>query len=54
MDSNEPNEGNEMTVGTNNAFKVVWNCTAQKYTVYKNGKYLITKYSYSAVKSYLN
>lgn len=31
-----------------------WSCRKQAYTVYKDGKYIITKYRFSDVKPYLN
>ena len=34
-------------------FEVVWSCRKQNYTVYKDGKYLITTYDVVAAKSYL-
>lgn len=44
----------KMLEGKNKSFKVVWDCNKQSYLVYKDGKYLITKYCYSDIKSYLN
>jgi len=42
-------------IGKNTDFKVVWNCSKQRYTVYKNDKFLIgNKYKFSDVKSYLD
>jgi len=41
-------------IGKNKDFKVIWNCTKQIYTVYKNNKYLIKKYRFTDITSYLN
>ena len=38
----------------NKSFEVVWDCNKQSYFVYKDGKYLITKYCYRDIKSYLD
>lgn len=34
-------------------YRVVWACSQQHYTVYKNGKYLRQAYRFSDIKSYL-
>lgn len=33
--------------------EVVWSCCNQNYTVYKDGKYIITTYDIVKAKSYL-
>lgn len=40
--------------GKNKSFQVVWNCRKQAYTVYKDKRYLITKYCFSDIKPYLD
>jgi len=35
-------------------FEVIWSCRKQNYTIYKDGKYLITTYDGVAAKSYLD
>lgn len=45
---------NEVIIKSNNPeFKVIWNCQKQRYTVYKNDKFLRVAFKLSDVKSYL-
>jgi hypothetical protein len=41
-------------IGKNPDFVVVWNCNAQRYTVYKNHRFIINAYKWSDIQSYLN
>jgi hypothetical protein len=41
-------------IGKNTDFTAVWNCQEQSYTVYKNNRFLIKKYKFSEVETYLN
>lgn len=34
-------------------YRVVWTCSSQSYTVYKNGRYLRRAFKFSDIKSYL-
>ena len=40
-------------IGKDKSFTAVWNFTEQMYTVYKDGKKLITSYCFAEVKNYL-
>lgn len=40
--------------GKNTDFIAIWNCNSQSYSVYKNKKFLIKKFRYADVKSYLD
>ena len=42
-------------IGKDTAFKVVWNCSAQSYTVYKDNQVLVAnKFKFSEVQPYLD
>lgn len=41
-------------IGKNPDFKVIWDCNAQEYIVYYKGKFVVKKYKFSDVKSYLD
>ena len=40
--------------GKNTDFIAIWNCAEQSYTVYKNNKFIVKKYKFSEIRSYLN
>ena len=40
-------------IGEHNGFTVYFDCGNQVYNVFKDSKFLISKYSYSDVKNYL-
>ena len=40
--------------GKNPDFKAIWDCNSQSYTVYKSGKFLVRKFRYADIKSYLD
>ena len=41
-------------IGNNDSFKVDWDCTNQCYNIYYKDKFLIKKYKFSDVQSYLD
>ena len=41
-------------IGKNTDFVAIWNCQEQCYTVYKNNNFIIKKYKFSDIKSYLD
>jgi len=41
-------------IGKNKDFFALWDCEKQQYKVYKGSTYLITKYRFEDVKTYLN
>lgn len=40
--------------GKNTDFKAIWDCQKQYYDVYKNDRFLIRKFRFSDIKSYLD
>jgi len=40
--------------GKNTDFLAIWNCQKQSYTVYKNGRFMVTKYRFADIQSYLD
>ncbi len=48
-------DNNIKLVGANNGFTVYFNSNDQKYTVFKDGKFIVdNKYKFTEIKSYLD
>ena len=41
-------------IGKNPNFKAIWNCDEQCYKIYYKGMFMIRKFKFSEVKTYLN